>query len=273
MGRFEHEAAAVHAASGIVYMTEDRHHSLFYRYIPDVPGRLREGGRLQALAIAGQPALADCTTGRATPTSGIGESLATQLDRPRRRRPRRERPARARRGRRCRDVRARRRAVRRRRCVCVHLHDRRARSAWVRYSCINRVRSRAPHGEKRQPGRLTLTAEAGRGFAAAQCGQHDVAPWGDLVVCEDTVESLRPGRHTPRRHAIPACRQCLFEVGTRGRLLCAGRQDPVRQYPVSGYDARDYWSVARPPRRSRTSTAGSVLPSTNSRKAPPPVEI
>jgi secreted PhoX family phosphatase len=56
MGRFEHEACAVHEASGIVYMTEDRHYSLFYRYMPDVPGRLHEGGRLQALVIAGQPA-------------------------------------------------------------------------------------------------------------------------------------------------------------------------------------------------------------------------
>ena len=51
MGKFEHEAAAVHAESGIVYMTEDHHHSLFYRYIPNTPGRLHDGGRLQALAI------------------------------------------------------------------------------------------------------------------------------------------------------------------------------------------------------------------------------
>ena len=50
MGRFEHEACAVHEPTGIIYMTEDRHYSLFYRYIPDVPGKLREGGRLQALA-------------------------------------------------------------------------------------------------------------------------------------------------------------------------------------------------------------------------------
>ena len=55
MGRFEHEAAAVHEASGIVYMTEDRHHSLFYRYIPKVRGDLLKGGKLQALAIDGQP--------------------------------------------------------------------------------------------------------------------------------------------------------------------------------------------------------------------------
>jgi secreted PhoX family phosphatase len=56
MGRFEHEACAVHGQTGIVYMTEDRHYSLFYRYIPEIPGRLHEGGRLQALAIADRPA-------------------------------------------------------------------------------------------------------------------------------------------------------------------------------------------------------------------------
>jgi secreted PhoX family phosphatase len=51
MGRFEHEAAAVHPPSGIVFMTEDKVDSLFYRYIPRQPGKLLEGGRLQALAI------------------------------------------------------------------------------------------------------------------------------------------------------------------------------------------------------------------------------
>lgn len=55
MGRFVHEAAAVNPASGVVYLTEDRHRSLLYRYIPNVPGELVRGGRLQALAIAGKP--------------------------------------------------------------------------------------------------------------------------------------------------------------------------------------------------------------------------
>ncbi|MGB5737996.1 MAG: alkaline phosphatase PhoX [Woeseia sp.] len=55
MGRFEHEAAAVDVDTGIVYMSEDRHRSLLYRYLPQQPGRLSAGGRLQALAIAGQP--------------------------------------------------------------------------------------------------------------------------------------------------------------------------------------------------------------------------
>jgi len=51
MGRFEHEAAAVHAASGIVFLTEDKIESLFYRYVPHHAGKLLAGGRLQALAI------------------------------------------------------------------------------------------------------------------------------------------------------------------------------------------------------------------------------
>ncbi|MBT8092538.1 MAG: PhoX family protein, partial [Gammaproteobacteria bacterium] len=54
MGRFEHEACAVHEATGIVYMTEDRYHSLFYRYLPDTPGELLDGGKLQALALDGR---------------------------------------------------------------------------------------------------------------------------------------------------------------------------------------------------------------------------
>ena len=38
MGQFNHEAIAVDPKSGIVYQTEDRHDSLIYRFIPDVPG-------------------------------------------------------------------------------------------------------------------------------------------------------------------------------------------------------------------------------------------
>ena len=55
MGCFEHEACAVDPDSGVVYLTEDKHRSLLYRYIPNEPGKLAMGGKLQALAIAGQP--------------------------------------------------------------------------------------------------------------------------------------------------------------------------------------------------------------------------
>ncbi len=51
MGRFVHEAAAVDPRTGIVYLTEDRPDSLFYRFLPDRRGRLAEGGKLQALGL------------------------------------------------------------------------------------------------------------------------------------------------------------------------------------------------------------------------------
>ncbi len=53
MGRFEHEAAAVNPASGMIYLTEDKHESLLYRFVPEVPGQLARGGRLQAMVIQG----------------------------------------------------------------------------------------------------------------------------------------------------------------------------------------------------------------------------
>ena len=54
MGRFNHEAVAVDPSTGIVYRTEDRGDGIFYRYIPNTPGKLINGGKLQALAVLGQ---------------------------------------------------------------------------------------------------------------------------------------------------------------------------------------------------------------------------
>jgi secreted PhoX family phosphatase len=55
MGRFNHEAAAVDPVTGIVYLTEDRENGLLYRFIPNVRGRLAEGGKLQALVVDNLP--------------------------------------------------------------------------------------------------------------------------------------------------------------------------------------------------------------------------
>ncbi len=73
MGRFVHEAVAVDEATGIVYETEDAwwreadpHGSPgsgFYRFLPNTPGRLIDGGRLEMLAIEGRPAY-DTITGQ-----------------------------------------------------------------------------------------------------------------------------------------------------------------------------------------------------------------
>jgi secreted PhoX family phosphatase len=58
LGRFYHEAAVVDPRTGIVYLTEDRTDSLFYRVLPNAKGELARGGRLQALALV-EPGLTD----------------------------------------------------------------------------------------------------------------------------------------------------------------------------------------------------------------------
>jgi secreted PhoX family phosphatase len=71
MGRFAHEAA-VAAASGLVYETEDSGNtSGFYRYTPRSPADLT-GGRLQMLAVKGSPGAALYTGQR------IGERLPVE---------------------------------------------------------------------------------------------------------------------------------------------------------------------------------------------------
>jgi secreted PhoX family phosphatase len=55
MGRFVHESVAVHPTLGIVYQTEDEGDGLLYRYLPNVTpgayGDLHKGGRLQCLSL------------------------------------------------------------------------------------------------------------------------------------------------------------------------------------------------------------------------------
>ncbi len=71
MGRFAHEAVCVDPATGIVYLTEDKVDGLFYRFIPNTPGKLAEGGRLQALAVKGQPGAS--TTNHDTRLWNVGD--------------------------------------------------------------------------------------------------------------------------------------------------------------------------------------------------------
>ncbi len=55
MGRFQHEAIAVDPRTNMIYQTEDRGDGLFYRFIPKQVGHLQAGGELQALKIKGYP--------------------------------------------------------------------------------------------------------------------------------------------------------------------------------------------------------------------------
>lgn len=51
MGRFNHEAVAFDPKSGIIYLTEDRNDGLLYRFIPNKEKDLHAGGKLQYLVI------------------------------------------------------------------------------------------------------------------------------------------------------------------------------------------------------------------------------
>lgn len=75
MGRFNHEAACVDPETGYVYQTEDRDESVFYRFVPNVPGKLSQGGKLQAMVIENGPA---DTRNWSTSTMPLGESFAVR---------------------------------------------------------------------------------------------------------------------------------------------------------------------------------------------------
>ena len=78
MGRFYHEAAVVDPATGIVYLTEDRSDGLFYRFLPNVPGQLVKGGRLQAMAAVDER---DSTRNWTERLFATGPARARALDR------------------------------------------------------------------------------------------------------------------------------------------------------------------------------------------------
>ena len=184
MGRFEHEACAVHAPSGIVYMTEDRHYSLFYRYIPDLPGKLHEGGQLQALGIAGRPSMqthnwsgdADIEIGRSYPVTWIDLSDINSDENDLR----------------LRGAKAGAATFARGEGLCS------AAGAFA-FTCtiggpkrLGQVFSYVPSpaegqaGETSEPGQLMLVAESSPDSLLHNGDNLTMAPWGDLVICEDT---------------------------------------------------------------------------------------
>lgn len=184
MGRFEHEACAVHEPTGIVYMTEDRHHSLFYRYLPDVPGRLHEGGRLQALSIAGRPSLptgnwSECLVvpGDALPVVWIDLDDVDPVENDLR----------------LRGAKAGAATFARGEGLCV-AGDRFAFSCTIggpeRLGQVFSYKPSAHEGDAREsdtPGELTLIAEATWESLLQNADNITLAPWGDLMVCEDTA--------------------------------------------------------------------------------------
>ncbi|CAN5867757.1 PhoX family phosphatase [soil metagenome] len=189
MGRFTHEAVAVDPRTSIVYMTEDRSDGLIYRYIPHTPEKLLRGGTLQALVIRDQrktdtrnwPKLNE-------PTFPQGERFAVEwltLD----------------------NVESPEDDLRYRGHTKGAAVFARGEGMWfgnqeVYFACTNGGRLakgqvfrympslyEGTPQEKSEPGHLELFVEPNNQDLAKHCDSLTVAPWGDVILCEDHKRS------------------------------------------------------------------------------------
>ncbi len=182
MGRFNHEAVAVDPATGIVYQTEDAHDSLIYRFLPEAPGSLAQGGRLQALVVEGRPRLdtrnweeQTVEPGRVLPVRWI------DMD----------------------EVEAPENDLRHRGFARGAARFARGEGMWygwqhVFFACTNGGRIKkgqiwryvpSPYEgtprEEEEPGRLQLFVEPNDAGLIDNADNLTVAPWGDVILCED----------------------------------------------------------------------------------------
>ena len=189
MGRFDHEAAAVDPRTGIVYLTEDKPDGLFYRFIPDRPGELIRGGRLQAMVIRDKPG-AD-TSNKTERLWNVGDWLAVDwidLDEV-------ESPNR--------DLRMRGHADGAALVVRgegVHWGDGELYLAPTSGGPIGRgqilryvpSRDEGRPGERRRPGRIQLFVESADAQVLNMGDNLTVTPWAHLLVCEDNYSETNP---------------------------------------------------------------------------------
>ncbi|WP_306015609.1 alkaline phosphatase PhoX [Oceanicaulis sp. MMSF_3324] len=184
MGRFNREACATDPRTSIVYQTEDDRPSLFTRFIPNAPGELRAGGRLQALKVIGQPGLNTHNWDAHAQTVGVGETLAVEwIDVVDAHNPNNDLASRM--------------------VDAGAANFTRGEGMWfgdneVFFCCtdggpehIGQIWRYRPSplegqdGETAQPGELTLLVQTTDERVLEKCDNITVAPWGDLVVVED----------------------------------------------------------------------------------------
>jgi secreted PhoX family phosphatase len=182
MGRFRHEAVAVDPATGIVYETEDREDGLFYRFLPSQRHRLASGGRLQAAKLRDLKS-AD-TRNYLTEAFPIGTRTTVYwLD--------------------LEDVGSPRDDLRYQGFSRGAARFSRGEGIWqghgaMYFACTDggvkrkgqiwRYRPSPYEGtkqEEKQPGELELFIEPNDGNLVENADNLTVAPWGDLIICED----------------------------------------------------------------------------------------
>jgi uncharacterized protein len=206
MGRFNHEAIAVDPKSGAVYLTEDRGDKreflpeehvgsakpvikpedlgagLLYRFLPDVPGQLARGGRLQALRIKDKPSFFTGNWGGARLAAGQAVDVEwMDLE----------------------DVESPKDDLRHRGRAAGAAAFERGEGIWtggdgIYFCCTTggpakkgQVWRYVPSpdegkpGESTRPGRLELFLEPNDRTVIENCDNLTVTPWGDLILCED----------------------------------------------------------------------------------------
>jgi len=186
MGRFNHEAIAVDPNSGAVYQSEDRDEGLIYRYLPNKPGHLHAGGRLQALAMIGAPSLITDNHGE-HPAIPIGQPLPVRwID--------------------LQDVDAPADDLRFRGFDQGAASFARCEGMWYGNACVYIAATTGGPNQKGQIWRYTPSPVEGTAEEADQPGTIElflepndhaliehadnltVAPWGDLIICEDASQ-------------------------------------------------------------------------------------
>lgn len=202
MGRFRREAVAVDPRTGIVYQSEDLPDGLLYRFLPDRPGRdgsrgdLAAGGKLQALRLSdrqsadtrnwfdenGKPLAPRVPTGQILTVQWVDLSeIDAPLD----------------------DLRYRGRYCSGAACFA------RTEGMWfgndaVYFACTTGGKTKTGQiwrytpspfegtsTEDKAPGRLELFVEPNDKTIVNNADNLTVAPWGDLVVCEDSEDTNR----------------------------------------------------------------------------------
>ena len=195
MGRFRHEAIAVEPRSGVVYQTEDLADGLLYRFIPKKPKRLTAGGRLQALRLSGEGSMD--TRNWESRTFPVGQPLPVSwLD--------------------LEDVEDPAGDLRLRGAARGAAVFARGEGAWyndgeVYFAMTNGGTAKlgqifryrpSPHegrtSESEHPGTLELFSEPNDSALLTNCDNLTVAPWGDLIICEDHDGACRVIGVTPR---------------------------------------------------------------------------
>ena len=169
MGRFNHEAVAVDPNTGDVYLTEDRHEGLLYKFVPKIAGRLSKGGKLYALKVKNFTSL-DTRNWR-TQKVNIGDEMSLDWIE-------------------MNDIHSPKDDLRFRGFKQGAACFARGEGMWyskgaIYFACTNGGKKQNGQIWKISSGKLSLFSEPNDSDLVDNCDNLTVAPWGDLILCED----------------------------------------------------------------------------------------